>query len=271
MSKRADGGYSSAWRRATKIVVPPLVNTLVKHDWHGQENIRNVPARSGVILAINHLSYADPLPICMFTHKAGRYPVFLAKSSLFEITGLGTVMRGTGQLPVYRGSADAAVVLRDVERALRDGACVIFYPESTATRDPALWPMVARTGVARAALATSVPVIPVAQWGAQRILPYGSKRPRLLPRATVHITAGPPVDLSECQGKPLSADVLRSATAVIMKDITGLLAGIRGETPPAEPYHWAAARRQARQDARDRDNLSVTDSAAGSGTEATPP
>ncbi len=270
MTKRADGSYSSAWRGLTKIVVPPLLYALVKHEWHGQENIRNVPAGSGLILAVNHLSYADPLPICLFTHKAGRYPVFLAKSSLFGIKGLGTVMRGTGQLPVYRGQADAALVLRDVERGLRDGACVIFYPEATATRDPGLWPMVARTGVARAALATGVPVIPVAQWGAQRILPYGSFRPHLLPRTTVQIVAGPPVDLSRFQGKPLTSQILREATEAIMRDITGLLAGIRGETPPAEPFHPAIARRQARQEARDRDGRPVAEAAADSGTEATP-
>src|SRR5260370_18550405 len=136
MSKRAIGSYSSAWRGLTKIVVPPLVYSLTKHEWHGQDNIRNVPADSGMILAANHLSYADPLPLCLFTHKSGRYPVFLAKSALFEMKGLGAVMRGTGQLPVYRGQADAALVLRDVERGLRDGASVIFYPESPATRDP---------------------------------------------------------------------------------------------------------------------------------------
>jgi 1-acyl-sn-glycerol-3-phosphate acyltransferase len=270
MSKRADGSYSSAWRGLTKIVVPPLLYTLTKQDWHGQENIRNVPADSGLILAANHLSYADPLPICLFTYKAGRYPVFLAKSSLFEMKGLGTIMRGTGQLPVYRGQADAALVLRDVERALHRGACVIFYPESTATRDPNLWPMVARTGVARAALATGVPVIPAAHWGAQRILPYGSVRPHLLPRTTVQIVAGPPVDLSAFADKPLTGHTLREATEVIMKDITGLLAGIRGETPPAEPYHPAIARRKARQEARDQEQLSVTDSPTDSGTEATP-
>jgi 1-acyl-sn-glycerol-3-phosphate acyltransferase len=264
MSKRADGSYSSVWRGLTQIVVPPLMYTLVKHDWHGQENIRNLPAGSGVILAVNHLSYADPLPICLFTYKSGRYPVFLAKSSLFEIRGLRAVMRGTGQLPVYRNQADAALVLRDVEQGLRDGACVIFYPEGSATRDPDLWPMAPRTGVARAALATGVPVIPVAQWGAQRILPYGSMRPHLLPRSTVHITAGPPVDLSEFRDKPLTAQVMREATEVIMRDVTSLLAGIRGETPPAEPYHPAIARRKARQEARERD------ASAGSGTEATP-
>jgi 1-acyl-sn-glycerol-3-phosphate acyltransferase len=260
MSKRADGSYSSAWRGLTEIVVPALLAVFTKHEWHGQDYIRNIPSGSGVILAANHLSYADPLPLCLFTHRAGRYPVFLAKSTLFEMKGLGTVMRGTGQLPVYRGQADAALVLRDVEQGLRDGACVIFYPEGTATRDPDLWPMVPRTGVARAALATGVPVIPVAQWGAQKILPYGSMRPHLLPRHLVQITAGPPVDLSAFQGKPLTTQILREASQAIMKDITGLLAGIRGETPPAEPYHPAVARRQARQAQR----------AADSGSEATP-
>jgi 1-acyl-sn-glycerol-3-phosphate acyltransferase len=271
MSKRADGSYSSGWRRLTKIVVPPLVISLTKSEWEGQDYIRGVPADSGVILAANHLSYADPLPLCLFTHKAGRYPVFLAKSSLFEMKVLGTIMRGTGQLPVYRGQADAALVLRDVERGLREGACVIFYPEATATRDPDLWPMAAKTGVARAALATGVPVIPVAQWGPQKILPYGSLRPHLLPRTIVQISAGPPVDLTEFRDQPLSSQVLRGATEAIMKDITGLLAGIRGETPPAEPYHPAIARRKARQEAREQDHQAVNQAAAtDSSTEATP-
>jgi 1-acyl-sn-glycerol-3-phosphate acyltransferase len=270
MSKRADGSYSSAWRGLTVVVVPPLVRSVMKRDWHGQEHIRNVPAESGLILAVNHLSYADVLAMCLYTYQAGRYPVFLAKSSLFEVTGLGRVVRGTGQLPVNRGQSDAALVLRDVEQGLRNGSCVIFYPESTVTRDPDLWPMAARTGAARAALATGVPVIPVAHWGAQRILPYGSFRPHLLPRKTVQIAAGPPVDLSAFQGQPLTSQVLREATEVIMKDITGLLAGIRGDTPPAEPFHPAVARRKARQEARGSEDLSVTDSSGDSGTEANP-
>ena len=50
---------------------------------------------------------------------------------------------------------------------------MIIYPEGTATRDPDLWPMAAKTGVARLALATGAPVIPVARWGTQNVLPYG--------------------------------------------------------------------------------------------------
>jgi 1-acyl-sn-glycerol-3-phosphate acyltransferase len=246
MSGRADGSYSRAWRRLTTVVLPPVINGLMGHEWRGQENIRNVPADSGLILAVNHLSYADVLAICLFTYKSGRYPVFLAKSSLFEMRGLRAVMRGTGQLPVYRGQADAGLVLRGAERGVRDGACVIFYPEATATRDPDLWPMVAKTGVARLALATGAPVIPVAQWGAQRILPYGSKRPHLFPRTTVQVVAGPPVDLSAFDGQPLSPKVLRDATDLIMKDITGLLARIRGEIAPAKPYDWTDERFNAK-------------------------
>jgi 1-acyl-sn-glycerol-3-phosphate acyltransferase len=242
MTKRADGSYSRGWRRLTEIVLPPVINGLMGHEWHGQENIRNVPADSGLILAINHVSYADVLAMCLFSYRSGRYPVFLAKSTLFEVKGIGRVVRGTGQLPVYRGQSNAALVLRDAERGLRDGACVIFYPEATVTRDPDMWPMVAKTGVARLALATGAPVIPVAQWGAQRILPYGSKRPHLFPRTTVRVVAGPPVDLSAFDGQPLSPKVLRDATDLIMKDITGLLAGIRDEIPPAKPYDFTDER-----------------------------
>jgi 1-acyl-sn-glycerol-3-phosphate acyltransferase len=270
MSKRADGSYSRGWRRLTEVILPPVINGLMGHDWRGQENIRNVPADSGLILAVNHNSYADALAICLFTYKSGRYPVFLAKSSLFEMRGLRAVMRGTGQLPVYRGQADAALVLRDAERGVREGACVVFYPEATATRDPDLWPMVAKTGAARLALATGTPVIPVAQWGAQRILPYGSFRPHLVPRTTVQVVAGPPVDLSAFTSQPLSTEVLRGATDAIMKDVTALLAGIRGETPPAEPYDWAAERRRARQEgSRDDSVLDVPSDSAVSDTEAT--
>ena len=265
MSKRADGSYSPAWRRVSKIILWPLIQVGMKHEWHGQDNIKNIPADQGLILAINHLSYADIFADSLFAYEAGRYPVFLAKSSLFDIKVLGSIIRKLGQLPVYRGQADAALVLRDAEQGIKNGACVIFYPEATVTRDPNQWPMVAKTGVARLALATGAPVIPIAHWGAQKILPYGSFRPHLVPRTTVQVSAGPPVDLSEWEGQPMTAQVLRAATERIMKDITALLAGIRGETPPAEPYHPAVARRKARQEAREREDQSITDTPADSG------
>jgi 1-acyl-sn-glycerol-3-phosphate acyltransferase len=245
MSERAAGSYSRAWRGVSKIILRPLVPSLMKLDLHGHEHF---PADGGMILAANHLSYADVLALSMFSDRVGRYPVFLAKSTLFDVKVLGPLMRWLGQLPVYRGQADAALVLRDAEQGIRNGACVIFYPESTVTRDPDRWPMVAKTGAARLALSTGAPVIPVAHWGAQDVLPYGSFRPHVLPRRTVHILAGPPVDLSAFAGQPLNSQTLRAATAVIMADITRLLGELRGAEPPAEPYHPAIARRKARQE-----------------------
>jgi 1-acyl-sn-glycerol-3-phosphate acyltransferase len=137
---------------------------------------------------------------------------------------------------VHRGRADAALVLKEAEKRLAEGAAVIFYPEGTATRDPDLWPMVAKTGVARVALSTGAPVIPVAHWGTYDILPYGSKKLKLFPRKTVRTVAGPPVDLSQWAGQHTSARALRAATAAIMADITKLVAELRQETPPAVPF-----------------------------------
>jgi 1-acyl-sn-glycerol-3-phosphate acyltransferase len=245
--KIADGSYSEAWRNFTRIVLPPSIRSLMALRWSGQEN---VPPKEGMILAANHLSYSDILALSLFVHRCGRYPVFLAKASLFEVPVLGWLMLRLGQLPVYRGQTDAALVLQDAERISKAGACVLFYPEATVTRDPDLWPMVAKTGVARLALAANIPVIPVAHWGAQRLLPYGKFLPRVLPRKTVRVLAGPPVDLSEFAGQPLTSPVLRAATDKIMSDVAGLLGQLRGEIPPAAPYHPAVARRKFREDLR---------------------
>jgi 1-acyl-sn-glycerol-3-phosphate acyltransferase len=225
--------YSPTWRLISVIVLRPLLSLLIRNKLAGRENI---PRTGGVIIAPNHLSYADWGTDSFFIYKSGRYPTYLIKASAFEVKGIGAFLRKAGQLPVYRGRADAGLVLKEAEKALEAGAAVVIYPESTATRDPDLWPMVAKTGVARLALATGAPVIPVAHWGTQAILPYGSKKVRLFPRKTVRTVAGPPVDLSQWAGQKTSARALRAATAAIMAEVTALVAGLRAEEPPAVPY-----------------------------------
>jgi hypothetical protein len=123
--------------------------------------------------------------------------------------------------------------------------------------------MVGKTGAARLALTTGAPVIPIAHWGAQDILPYGSKKPKLFPRKTVRMVAGPPVDLSAYAGQRLSASTLRAATADIMADITGLLAKIRQATPPAVPWNPDAGGPLPSTDRTDR--------APAAGSAASPP
>ena len=206
MSARQDRRYSQAWRNGTKVVLPPLIKSLMKRDWQGYQHF---PREGGMLVAANHLSYADWPAMSLFVHEAGRYPAFMIKSSAFDVKLIGPFLRVLGQLPVRRGEADAANVLKVAEQALTAGECVIIYPEGTATRDPDQWPMVAKTGVARLALATGVPVVPVAQWGAQEILPYGEVKPHPVPRKLVRMLAGPPVDLSDVRGQ--AADPGRAA------------------------------------------------------------
>jgi 1-acyl-sn-glycerol-3-phosphate acyltransferase len=248
MSDRGNQDYSPGVRRFTIVALPVPIKSIMKRDWHGHEHI---PRSGGVIVAANHLSYADWAAMALFVHEAGRYPAFLIKSSAFNVKGIGPFLRAAGQFPVNRGTTDAALVLNDAERGLAKGECLIFYPEGTATRDPDLWPMVPKTGIARLALATGAPVIPVAQWGTQDILPYGTKKLSVIPRHMVKMLAGPPVDLSGFEGEPMSRDVLRAASTKVMADITGLLARLRGEAPPEVPYDPAAARRAARRAARE--------------------
>jgi 1-acyl-sn-glycerol-3-phosphate acyltransferase len=238
---RREWGYSRGWRLFTVMILRPLLRLLMRYQWQGKENF---PRRGGVILAPNHLSYADWATIALFTNVYGhRFPVFMIKSPVFEVKFIGHLLYKVGQLPVYRGRGDAGLVLKQAEQALAAGATVIVYPEGTASRDPDLWPMVGKTGAARLALTTGAPVIPVAHWGAQDVLPYGSKKPKLWPRKMVTMAAGPAVDLSAYAGQRLSASTLRAATADIMADITELLATIRHETPPAEVWDPAAGAR----------------------------
>lgn len=231
-------GYSLLQRLVVAIVKPALL-LLTRRDWRGRQH---VPRTGGMILAANHLSWTDPLAISHFLHESGRWPVFLAKSELFDVPVLGKLVALLGQLPVYRRRTDAGLALRAAENALQEGACVVFYPEGTCTRDPRLWPMVGKTGAARLALTTGVPVIPLAHWGPHELLPYGEKKPRLFPRKVMRLAAGPPVDLSAYQPGELSGSNLRGATDEISKAITLLLAELRGEEPPPGPYDPRARR-----------------------------
>jgi 1-acyl-sn-glycerol-3-phosphate acyltransferase len=122
--------------------------------------------------------------------------------------------------------------LQAATAALAAGELVIIYPEGTCTRDPNGWPMAGKTGVARLVLGCDVPVIPVAHWGAHRIVGYRSKRVNLLGRKPVHAIAGPPIDLSRYRGLEPTSDVLREVTDLLMSRVKQLLGELRDETPP---------------------------------------
>ncbi len=216
-------------------VLKPAVALTARPRWSG---LSNVPPHGGLIVAANHSSLVDPVLLAdLVIFGMGALPRFLAKEAMFRGNGpVGRVMRGARQIPVRRGAADAGTALGPAVEALERGECVVIYPEGTTTRDPELWPMQARTGVARLALLSGAPVLPVAQWGAHRIHRRGSARVHVLPRTVVSLRVGSPVDLSEWKGRPLDAHVLRGATEAVMSAVTGELEQLRGELRPAEVH-----------------------------------
>jgi len=221
------------WYALAVVLLKPLVVLSARRRWLGAEH---VPATGGVVLAANHISHVDPFFVAEFAvHRVGRIARFMAKSTLFRGRGIvARVMRGAEQIPVHRDTGDASLALRDAVAALRAGECIVIYPEGTVSRDPQKWPMLARTGIARLALLSGAPVVPLAQWGAQDVHDtYRRRGLRLLPRHDVVLKAGPPVDLSAYEGRPLTAEVLRDATADVMAAITVLVEELRGEPRPA--------------------------------------
>ena len=213
----------------------PLMMAFPKPDWQGMENLNDDDG--GIIVAVNHNSWFDPLVIAHALWDNDRPPRFLAKESVFRVPIAGSIITSAGQIPVYRETREAVAAVRDAITAVNAGECVVVYPEGTITKEPNLWPMTGKTGAARIALATGRPVIPMAQWGATDVIAPYKKELRLLPRKTMHVRVGPAVDLSDLAGLPLDQATLEIATNRIMDAITGLLADIRDEEPLGASNH----------------------------------
>jgi len=208
---------------------------ITKRDYRGVENLNQ---DSGIIVAMNHNSWFDPLVMAQFMWDNDRPPRFLGKASLFKIPVIGWLVWGAGQIPVYRESRHAKIAVRGAVRAVEKGEAVILSPEGTLTRDPNLWPMEGKTGAARIALATKAPVIPAAHWGAHLVLAPYSKKLKLFPRKTMIVLAGKPIELSDLYDQEITGEVLKEATSRIMDGITNCLAEIRQEKAPEKRIAW---------------------------------
>ena len=222
------------WFGLVVAIVKPFMLFWTKQDFRGREFM---PRTGGVVFVTNHISHFDPFVVGMYIWECRRIPRLLGKASLFKLPIAGRIITSAGQIPVYRDSAEAADAFRAAVAAVEQGECVGVYPEGTITRDPGLWPMTGKTGAARIALMTGCPVIPIANWGAQEVFAsYGSLKLRLLPRKTMRVTAGEPVDLSAFEGRPITNELLHEATEVIMHRVAAELGVLRGETPPKELF-----------------------------------
>jgi 1-acyl-sn-glycerol-3-phosphate acyltransferase len=228
-------------------IVVPLTGLFAKIeiiDGH------KLPRDGAYVLAPSHSTEFDPLIVAVAVWRMGRAPRFMAKETLFRVPVLGWALRATGMVPVARASSATAArqTIEASEILVEHGRGVIVYPEGTLTRDPDLWPMRGKTGAVRLALADGIPLIPMAHWGAQDILPrYG--RLSLWPlRRPVKVIVGDPVDLSEFAGRAGQPSALIAGTDRLMNAIARLLADLRGQ--PAPEKRWNPAEHGQRETGR---------------------
>jgi len=222
--------------RAFAYPLIPFMELVGRYKWVGVENI---PKTGSVVVAPNHYSDIDPIVIGYALYKIGRMPRFLAKASLFKVPVLGWMLAKAGQVPVHRESGAGADPLAAARRIAAAGHAVVIYPEGTLTRDPDLWPMRGKLGAVRTALDAGIPLIPAVSWGAQKILPrYG--KISLFPRKDVTVVFGPPLDLSEYEGRSGDSKALAEATLKLMNTLAAMVGELRGETPPAERWDPSA-------------------------------
>jgi 1-acyl-sn-glycerol-3-phosphate acyltransferase len=159
--------------------------------------------------------------------RAGRRPRFLAKEELFRIPVVGRALRGAGQIPVSRGTRDRSSLDRAMA-ALTRGEVIVVYPEGTVTKRDDGLPMDAKTGVVRLAIATGLPITPMASWGSQAVWQKSGKGSLRFGRP-IWTTVGEPIDLRvppEGEQAPL-----RDLTAEVMDEITRLVVSLRERYP----------------------------------------
>jgi 1-acyl-sn-glycerol-3-phosphate acyltransferase len=198
-------------------IVPPVAKAV----WRPHvEGLDKVPPTGPVIVASNHLSFADSLVIPIV---APRKVVFLAKQDYFTGTGVkGALSRawfsGLGMIPVDRDDTRAALASLDIAlEVLGRGEAFGIYPEGTRSRDGRLYR--GRTGVAHLALTSGAPVVPVGLSGTQDLQPVGSRLPRL---AQVTVRFGDPLTFQQRYDGVPTGRARREVTDLVMNAIQRL-------------------------------------------------
>jgi 1-acyl-sn-glycerol-3-phosphate acyltransferase len=198
-------------------LIGPLLSLLGRPK---AEGLKHIPDCGPAILASNHLAVADSFYLPLMVR---RRITFLAKAEYFTDTGLkGEFKRWffnvAGQVPIDRSSADTAQSALDTaKRLLNDGKLMGMYPEGTRSPDGRLYK--GKTGLARLALETGVPVIPVAMVGTNVVNPPGSKMWRF---GSVTVRIGKPLDFSRFEGLAGNRFIERAVIDEVMYELMQL-------------------------------------------------
>lgn len=202
--------------KLSQFVAGPFLKLLFRLEVEGLENI---PEGGPAILASNHTSSLDHY---LFPAVVKRRITFIAKAELFENKILGFMLKRWGQIPIERGTGDKGAIDQALG-VLERGEVFGIYPEGTRTRDGKLHE--GHTGVARIAVRSGAPVIPVGMIGTYEILPRGKIWPNF---RKARIRVGEPMDFSDRDPDDTEWEEYRRLTSEIMEAI-GELAGQKVE------------------------------------------
>ena len=203
--------------RTLELTVAPALRAVYRPTITGLEH---VPATGPVIMAANHQSFADEFFIPL---AARRQVFFFAKAEYFTTPGvkgraMSAFFTGLGQVPVERADTKSAAAVIDIGvEVLGEGRALGIFPEGTRSADGRLYKF--RTGVARLALRSGAPVVPVGVVGTREVHPSGSKRWH---RAPVAVHFGPPLDFSGRSADERSSRVLREVTETVRAEVQRL-------------------------------------------------
>lgn len=199
-----------------KAILKPLLKMLYRIRAEGLEN---VPKKGPAIIAANHVSFLDSFFIPLVIKR--RKVTYLAKADYFKSWKTKWFFAGVGQISCEReGGSRSQQSLEIALDVLNEGKLLGIYPEGTRSPDGNLYK--GRTGVARLALTSGVPVIPVGLIGTDEVMPKSAKWPRLRGRFGVRLRFGKPLDFSRFEGKERDRFALRSVTDEIMFEIMEL-------------------------------------------------
>jgi len=239
-----------SWRiamRASLMIIAPVCRLRVTSDM--PDEVRGGP----IVLAANHIGAFDPVVLVAACARMGLAPRLLAEGGLFRAPVLGAALRAFGHLPVDRKKRTVLDALPAVSAALDSGAVILAYPEGRITLDPGMWPENGKSGLARLAVTTDAPIVPVAQWGAHLIMPWGAPKRvgrrllwAMIRRPIMRVHFGAPVELDDLRpditegNEQIKARDVRAATDRIIDAITDELLKVRSREPrlPAwiDPY-----------------------------------
>ncbi len=224
-----------------KFLARPIFRVLFSVEHH---DVENIPANGAVIIAGNHPSYLDPLLVGLPIKRTIR---FMAWDALFKVPVLGQIIRAVGAFPVDIRKGKGESAFREALRVLNEGDALGIFPEGQRSEQAAMGEL--RTGVARLAIETGAPIVPVTIGGASRAWPKWRLLPKsakIVVRYHMPIRLGEPERSARRDDREFHQEIMQRVAASINRSLKPAIRGAGSiekwytQPPPSiRSYEWA--------------------------------